>query len=111
MDKMVAKCGLICTDCPAYKAYHDDDENLRVKTAKYWSKIYNADIKPDDIFCKGCQSKETKSLFSYCKVCEIRKCGIEHDVNNCSECDEYKCDKIKNFFKMAPEAEEVLDSL
>ena len=111
MDRIIGRCGLICTDCPAYKANQNDDINLREKTAKYWSKIYNAEIKPEDIFCEGCLSDKSKNLFSHCSVCEIRQYGINHNIDNCSECKEYKCSRIKKFFEMVPEAEKVLDSL
>ena len=111
MDIIIGRCGLKCTDCPAYKANQKNDVKLREKTAKYWSKIYNAEIKPGDIFCKGCLSDESENLFSHCSVCEIRQCGMDHEINNCSECKEYKCDMINKFFEMVPEAEKILDSL
>jgi len=47
MKEMIAYCGLICNECPAYIAHKNDNEQLRIKTAKQWSKEFKADIKPE----------------------------------------------------------------
>ena len=56
MNRMIASCGLICTECPAFLAHKNDDEQLRIKTAKQWSKEFKADRK-----------KYTKGKISYIK--------------------------------------------
>ncbi len=55
MNRMIASCGLICTECPAFLAHKNNDEELRIKTAKQWSKNFNADIR--NINCVGCLKK------------------------------------------------------
>ena len=75
-EKMIAKCGLVCSECPAYIATQKNDDALRAETAKKWSEMFKADIKASDINCDGCQS-ESARLFSYCQTCEIRKCAHE----------------------------------
>ena len=110
MTKMIAYCGLDCAGCPAYLATQADDDNKRAEVAKEWSASYNADIKPEQINCNGCRSDEQK--FFYCSdMCEIRKCGIEKGVENCAGCDEYPCEKLEAFFRMAPDARTTLDAL
>jgi len=37
-DEMLAYCGLVCTDCNAYIAKQNDDDELRRKTAEEWSR-------------------------------------------------------------------------
>jgi hypothetical protein len=110
MDKMVAYCGLTCTDCPAFIATHKDDDDERKKVAEEWSKDYNATLKPEDINCDGCVT-DSENLFSHTKVCEIRKCGKDKKVENCAHCDEYACDRLTEFFKMAPEAKTNLEEI
>lgn len=107
---MISKCGLLCTECPAFIAYKTDDNNLREKTAKQWSKMYNAVILPEAINCVGCQA-ENGILFHHCTVCEMRKCAREKKVQTCADCSEYKCKRIIEFFGWVPEAEKVLDEL
>jgi len=74
MDKMIAFCGLICTECPAFIATRKDDDKEREKVAKVWSKEYKCDMKTEDINCDGCL-EESGRLFNYCKTCEIRSVG------------------------------------
>ena len=110
MGKMIAFCGTVCTECPAVLATKKDDDNERKRIAELWSKQYNADIKPEDINCEGCLS-EGGRLFSYCEVCEIRRCGQEKHVDNCAYCDDYACEKLNNFFDMAPDAKLTLEEI
>ena len=49
MKKIIACCGIICSECPAYIAFKNDDDELRAKTAKQWSEEIKADIKPENI--------------------------------------------------------------
>ena len=110
MEKMIAFCGLTCTECPAFIATQKDDDEEREKVAKVWSKEFKCEIKPEDVNCDGCL-EESGQLFSYCKVCEIRKCGQEKEIKNCSYCDDYACEKLTKFFGMAPEAKTSLEEI
>ncbi len=110
MDKMIAFCGLVCTECPAFIATQKDDDEERRKVAEMWSSEFKAKLKPEDINCDGCLA-DSERLFSHTKVCEIRKCGLDKKVKNCAFCDEYACDKLTEFFKMAPEAKTTLDEV
>jgi hypothetical protein len=110
MKKIISICGNICNDFAAFKATLEDDDLKRKETAESWSKRYESDIKPEDINCEGCLSKG-KIVFSYCNVCEIRKCGFEKGVENCAHCDEYICDKLEGFFKSVPDNRKVLDNI
>ena len=106
--RLIAACGLICSECPAYLARKANDQNLREETAKEWSEMYNAQIKPENINCDGCHTKKGV-VFSHCNRCEIRACCAEKNIDNCSKCDEYPCSKIKDFFQFVPEAKKNLE--
>ncbi|MCK4448931.1 MAG: DUF3795 domain-containing protein [Candidatus Marinimicrobia bacterium] len=110
MDKMIAFCGIICTECPAFLATQKDDDDIRKKTADIWSKQFNAEIKHEDINCDGCLS-EGGQIFNYCRVCEIRKCGLEKGVENCAYCDDYTCEKLEKFINNVPEAKATLEKI
>ena len=107
---MIAFCGLVCTECPAFIATKEDDNNKRKETAELWSKQFNASIKPEDINCSGCVSK-SEVLFSHPRVCEIRKCGMDRGIINCAYCDDYACDRLNEFFKSVPDAKATLDGI
>ncbi|MBW1642014.1 MAG: DUF3795 domain-containing protein [Deltaproteobacteria bacterium] len=106
---MIAYCGLNCSNCEAYLATQEDNNARRAETAQKWSKIYNAEIKTEQINCTGCKSDGIK--FSHCNVCEIRQCCISKNVDNCAVCDDYICDTLSGFIKLAPEAGIALEKL
>ena len=101
MKKVIAYCGIICTECPAYIATNLNDDAKRKETAELWSKQYGHEMKPEDINCEGC-TPDTGKKISYSHVCEIRNCGREKKVINCAYCRDYICEKLDKFFQMAP---------
>jgi len=109
MAEIIGICGLVCTDCSAFIAMRDDDDALRAKTAAEWSKMHNADLKPEDINCSGCTSEGEVKL-GHCSVCTVRLCGVKRGVTTCAECDDYGCDTLEEFLKMAPMLREGLEA-
>ncbi len=101
MEKMIAYCGLICTECPAFIATKNDDNAKRKETAELWSKLFGQEIKPEDINCEGCTITRGKHI-GYWGMCEVRKCGAERGVINCAYCADYACEKLEKFFQMTP---------
>ena len=110
MAKMIAFCGLSCTDCPTLPATQKNDDKERKRIAELWSKQYGGDFKPADINCDGCVSKSGR-FFKYCNICEIRKCGLTRHVKNCAYCSDYICEKLGKFFDRAPVAKANLEEI
>ena len=109
--KTLGMCGLDCAACPSFIAYKTNNQALRVKTAAEWSKQFNAAFKPEDINCVGCL-KTKGVLFSHCRECDIRKCGLARNVKNCALCPEYtSCEKIGKFIAGAPPAKANLEEV
>jgi Protein of unknown function (DUF3795) len=109
MNKVLAYCGLDCGGCGAYLATKNNDDAQRVKTAEEWSKQFGHVLKPEDINCGGCTSKDELN-FQYCTLCEIRKCGQEKKMKNCAYCADYACEKLEKFFTMARAAKANLEA-
>lgn len=110
MTKMIACCGLVCTECPTFIASQDDDDNARAKTAAYYQKTYGFDLKPEEINCDGCLSSEGR-LIGYCQTCEIRKCCLAKALENCAVCVEQPCEKLTEFHDFSPHAKACFNSL
>lgn len=108
MDTMMAHCGLLCSECPAYKATANNDDALRTKTAEEWSKMFGGDFKAEDINCLGCKSD---ILFGYCKSCEIRACSTGNQFDSCAGCSTFDCDKLEGILQHSPDARERLQKL
>lgn len=104
----VAFCGLDCSNCSAYKATIGNDNELRIKTAAEWGVAFQTNIKPEEIHCLGCKST---TIFTYCRVCEIRACNLHKLYDNCAECESYACEKLAQFLQHAPEARAHLEVL
>jgi hypothetical protein len=101
MEKQIAYCGIVCTDCDAYIATMTNDDKKRKEVAEKWTKEYKTDVKPEDINCVGCIPTEGKHIHQ-CFVCKVRKCGQEKGVINCAYCDDYACDELNKYFAMVP---------
>lgn len=107
---LIARCGINCAECEAYKATISDDNDARAEVAKKWAEAYNPNIKPEDINCHGCSSVG-KLVFSYCNECKIRACASSKELENCAHCDDYICDILQEWFTQAPALKEGLDKI
>jgi hypothetical protein len=96
-EKMVAFCGIRCSDCRASIGTQRNDRELKKEVAKAWS-TEKEPLKPDDIGCDGCLTTGQR-LFKFCGSCEVRRCGYEKGVENCAYCREFPCTKLTSFWK------------
>ena len=109
MDQIIGYCGIVCTDCPAFIATKNNDDALRKEVAEKWTELLESDYQPEDINCEGCHSNVLNC--KYCLHCEIRKCGLTKNIQNCAYCGDYPCDKVTEFHKHVPEAKTLLDKI
>jgi len=101
---LVAYCGLDCEKCDAYIATKNDDQALRVKTAKLWSELNNALILPEHINCEGCRVDGVKTVFCQ-NMCAIRQCALKKGMTTCGDCPELeKCATLGTVIAHNPEA-------
>lgn len=99
MKELIAYCGLDCEKCEARIATINNDDELREKVAKLWSKLNNVEITKGMINCEGCRVDGVKTVYCGC-LCEIRKCAIEKGVNTCRDCSNMKeCEKVNMILK------------
>jgi hypothetical protein len=110
MGEMIAFCGLTCTECPGFIATQNDDDAARQSVAKQWSEEFGAEIKPEDINCDGCLVTDGRHI-GYCAICEIRKCGLERQIENCGHCPDYACEKLEDFLGKVPHARATLEDV
>lgn len=91
-SRIVAPCGIVCTDCPAYLATQSDDMEKLQEVAERWSsedQLFEA----KDLVCEGCFSDR---LYAFCAECEARECAIQKGYSVCSICSMYPCDRLND---------------
>jgi predicted helicase len=84
---------------------------MRESIADKCSKIYGMNLQAEDVTdCDGCRAN-TGRLFSGCFNCEIRKCVIQKNIENCAYCNDYACDRLKKHFSLDPGAHASLEEI
>jgi hypothetical protein len=96
-EKMIAFCGIVCTDCRAFRASQANDAQLKKKVARAWSTKQEM-LRPEDIDCDGCLAPGQR-LFRFCRTCDVRRCGQERGIENCAYCSEFPCEKLTHLWK------------
>ena len=110
MSDMIAFCGLNCTQCPTFIATQNDDDEARARTAAMYSENFGFNLKPEEINCDGCHS-QTGKLIGYCRTCEIRKCGQDKGIDNCTSCSDQPCEKLTQFHAFSSGAKAAFDTI
>ncbi len=107
--EMISRCGLVCSECPAFLATKAKDEVMARKTAEQWSRMFNIKVEVEHVWCNGCLGRGRHC--SHWAECEIQTCAKKRRLKNCAACRDYPCQQLQGFFKMVPEAEKRLDAL
>jgi hypothetical protein len=116
MDKIIAYCGLVCSECDAYVATQANDlEALEQMARRARDEFGMEDATPETTMCDGCLTEGGRQI-PYCATCEIRACAIERGLGgppplNCAHCADYACERLEGFFAHATEARALLDEI
>jgi hypothetical protein len=108
MEKIIAYCGINCSECLAYLATQKGNLEEIETVAKEWS-TSALSFKSEDIYCDGCNQEGR--IFTWCSECPIKICCQEKGLKNCAHCEDYFCDKLKITFDKVPLAKECLDKI
>jgi hypothetical protein len=109
ISEMTAYCGLDCSVCKAFKATQTKDIEWKKQIAKHWSDQSQFRFKPEDVDCHGCNSDV---ISGFCrKLCEVRPCAEGRSVKTCAHCDDYPCEKLKEYLSTDPVAANSLERI
>jgi hypothetical protein len=109
-ERIVATCGIVCTECDAYKATQAGDQDALEAMAAEASRQLGVEMTADETMCDGCLGFSGRQI-TYCGVCAIRACGIENLVDNCAHCEQYACEKIEAFARPGSAHRQTLDAI
>lgn len=111
MERIVAYCGLVCSECPAYLATQAADLAAKERVLAEWRVVYeHPTMTIEDVTCDGCTTVGGR-LGGNPPGCPIRLCAIGRAVAHCGECAEYACDKLDGVHGAVPGAKLLLDEL
>lgn len=106
--KLIAYCGLVCTECPAYIATQDGDPEKLSELAREWSSE-ELPLAAQDCLCSGCRGDGL--LASFVGQCEIRNCALGRGVATCGHCADYPCSRLEESLQRIPQTKAVLDEI
>lgn len=111
MSRLTAMCGLDCAACDGYRATQANDEAAKEAAAARWRTEYgNPNVDAAYVTCDGCLS--SGRLSGHCLECNVRQCGLSHNVPNCAHCADYpSCATIADFVAYVPYVKPVLDEI
>jgi hypothetical protein len=102
-EKIIAFCGISCSDCPAYRATMANDDELRRDVAGKWGSDAFP-LTPDDIHCLGCPVMDGE-VMEFVKKCKVRLCASSKGVVNCAHCEAYACDLLQKVWSYVSDKE------
>ena len=105
-EQIIAYCGLVCTECPAFVATRENDTDKLKALALEW---YGANGDAIFCLCDGCTTKGRKN--KHCLECGVRLCAMERGVVNCAYCNDYGCKTLTGLFQNIPLAKENLERI
>jgi hypothetical protein len=92
MEPILARCGYRCDLCLAYRPNITENPSDRQRLSDGCHKYFGFRLPPSDVCCDGCMAEDQRLID---KSCPVRPCVIEKGLGNCSQCDEYACERLK----------------
>ena len=92
MQPILTRCGYRCDLCLAYKPNIKQHPENGQKLSDGWHKYFGFRLSASEICCDGCMAENPKLIDQNCPV---RPCVIERELENCSQCEDYVCDRLK----------------
>lgn len=108
-DRLVGMCGLVCSECGAFKATKAGDTEAALRVAAEWSAQFHVDVALHHVWCDGCTPEGRKC--AHCGECGIRACGLARGHTTCADCPDFPCAQVEGFFAMVPPARDTLMAL
>ncbi|KAB3529584.1 DUF3788 family protein [Alkaliphilus serpentinus] len=92
--EILTRCGYRCDLCLAYKENIENDDKRQL-LSDGWFKFFGFRIEVDKIYCEGCISSDCLTANLIDTGCPVRPCVIDHGYEDCSQCDDFICEKLE----------------
>ena len=91
MEAILTRCGYRCDLCLAYRPNVESNPANQQKLSDGWFKYFGFRIPAEKIICDGCMAEHPELID---RSCPVRPCVIEKRLDNCSQCEQYICEKL-----------------
>lgn len=68
MERIIACCGLVCSECPAFIAAKADGPEDLEAVAAQWRNDYTPGVTAGDVYCQGCPDGSGRKC-AHCAEC------------------------------------------
>ena len=90
-EPILTHCGYRCDLCLAYKPNIVQNPANQEKLSEGWHLYFKFRIHALEIYCEGCMSENPRLID---QSCPVRPCVMEKGLDNCSQCEQYVCEKL-----------------
>ncbi len=111
MSRILAACGLVCSECEAYQATQREDAAAIARIAADWTARYGHSFAPEDVWCDGCMTAGERKCSHARDGCQLRACAVARGAPTCAECGDYPCEPLASFLENVPEARQGLEAV
>ena len=91
MEPILTRCGYRCDLCLAYKPNVAKDPTNSQMLSEGWYQYFGFRLPAPEIVCDGCRADHPKLID---EGCPVRPCVMEKGLDNCSQCEDYVCDRL-----------------
>ncbi len=96
MSEIMGLCGYRCDLCPAYNDNINNNHN-RQEISRGWKRYFGFEIPAEEIGCVGCIAEGKHADAD----CPVRPCALKKKVENCAQCDDFICEKLRSRVEFA----------
>jgi hypothetical protein len=89
MAVVMSACGVLCSECAAYRGRERGPDHQR-RAAAAWLRIYGFKQDPAGMACGGCLSSD-EEVFHTSRTCRARRCCRAKGLSSCAECSVQRC--------------------
>lgn len=93
--RLIAACGLDCTDCDIRRAA--TDPQMQRKFVAWFKEKRNLDVNPETIRCSWCKGDRASHWSADCWI--LNCCVDRKHLEHCSDCQEFPCPRLEEWSK------------
>ncbi len=91
-EPIPTRCGYRCDLCLAYRPNVAQNPANQQTLSDGWFRYFGFRLPSEAICCDGCMAGNPRLID---QACPVRPCVIGKELDNCSRCERYTCEKLQ----------------